>query len=145
MARTLTASTKQPPRVRDVDCADVVAGLWITLADLWLLGKRYGKLVSYVRYTQGKLADPQLQNHPKRHGAELQLEEWQFTMRQAEGPAEVKRKALARQWDGLPERIHQFLRDSGGWPEGKDGREMANGLWKMAVEGKPFPSGECGF
>jgi len=29
--------------------------------------------------------------------------------------------------------------------EGSDGKEVAAGLWRHAVEGKPMPSGECPF
>lgn len=149
MARVLTASnakseSRQPRQT--VDCADVVAGLWISVERLWLSAERYRKLVNAVRETKAKLADPRLQNHPKRPAAVDRLEGWRLELRDIDAKAEPVRKGLARQWDGLPDRIHRFLRDSGGWPDDAEtGREMANALWKMAVEGKPFPQGECGF
>lgn len=148
MARTLTASTRTEPRKQPktcVDCADVVAGLWITLSGLWLLGQRYRKVAAAVRQTRDKLADPALRDHPKRPAAEQRLEGWRLELRDLDAQAEGKRQALQRLWDGLPERIHRFLRDSGGWPDGSDGREVARGLWRQVVEGGPWPGGECPF
>lgn len=143
MARTLTAQPKAAPRVRDVDCADVVAGLWISVGGLWLLGRRYGKVMRDMQTTREKLADPRLKDHPKRPAAIDRLEGWRLELRDIDTKVEPIRRGLARQWDGLPRRIHEFLRDSGGWPEADGGREMANALWRQFVEGGPFPGGEC--
>lgn len=148
MARTLTAGINPEPRQQrqPADCADVVAGLWITLEGLWLLGRRYGKVLKAMQTTREKLQDPRLRDHPKRPAAEGRLEGWRLELRDLDAKAEGKRKAFERQWDGTPERIHRFLRDSGGWPEGGgDGKGMANGLWRQVIEGGPWPNGECPF
>lgn len=146
MARTLTASRAEPRQARAyVDCADVVAGLWITLGKLWITGRRYGKVLGLMQSTREKLADPRLRDHPKRLAAEARMEGWRLELRKLEVQAEPFRRGVARQWDGTPKRIHRFLRDSGGWPEGEAGKEIAAGLWRHAVEGKPWPGGECPF
>lgn len=151
MSRTLTAGDKPAPRTQPrqpADCADVVAGLWITLGALWMRGQRYGKVLAAMQQTRAKLDDPALRDHPKRPAAEARMEGWRLELRDIEVKAEPVRRGLQRQWDGLPERIHTFLRDSGGWPDESDGdtgKEVVNALWKMAIEGKPFPSGECPF
>lgn len=145
MARTLTAGVKAEPRSQPADCADVVAGLWISVERLWLAAIRYRKLVNAVKSTKAKLADPRLHDHPKRPAAEQRLMGWQMELRDIDVQVEPYRKGLARQWDGMPSRIHRFLRDSGGWPEGETGREVANGLWRQAVEGGAYPGGECPF
>lgn len=145
MPRTITAGAKVPPRAKEVDCADVVGGLWITLGYLWMKGQRYGKLVRAMHDTREKLADPALRDHPKRGAAEDRMEGWRIELRWIDEQKEPFRRGLERQWDAMPERVHQFLRDSGGWPEGKDGREMASALWQYAIEGKPWPGGECPF
>ncbi len=147
MSRTVTAGVKPEPRQprAHVDCADVVAGLWITLGALWMRGRRYGKVLGLMSDTRAKLEDPRLRNHPKRPAAEARMEGWRLELRDLEVTAEPYRRGVARQWDGMPNRIHQFLRDSGGWPEGSDGKAVAAGLWRYAVEGKPWPSGECPF
>lgn len=150
MARVLTASTRTEPRAprQPADCADVVAGLWISVERLWLAAPAYRKLLRDMRLTRERLADPRLQDHPKRGAAIDRLEGWRLELRDIDAKVEPVQKGLARQWDGLPSRIHQFLWDSGGWPKEAEhgtGRDVANALWKMAVEGKPFPQGECGF
>ena len=148
VARVLTASAPQKPRTQPrthVDCADVVAGLWLTLGALWMRGNRYGKVLAAMERTREKLADPALFDHPKRPAAEARMEGWRLELRDLEVQAEPYRRGLQRQWDGMPERIHRFLRDSGGWPEGGDGKAVAQGLWRYAVEGKPWPGGECPF
>lgn len=147
MTRTLTASTRSEPRAprQTADCADVVAGLWITLERMWLLGQRYGKVLQALHEVRAKLADPRLRDHPKRPAAEDRAEGWRLTLRDIDAQAGPFRRGIERQWDGTPERIHRFLRDSGGWPAGEGGREMAAGLWRYAVEGKPYPGGECPF
>ena len=147
MARTLTAGVKPEPRVQRayVDCADVVAGLWITLGKLWMRGRRYGRVLALVADTRAKLNDPRLRDHPKRPAAEDRLEGWRLELRQLDVQAEPYRRGVARQWDGMPERVHRFLRDSGGWPEGDDGKTVVAGLWRHAIEGKPWPGGECPF
>lgn len=148
MARTLTASARETPRTQPrqtVDCADVVAGLWITLGALWMRGNRYGKVLRAMQRTREKLADPRLFDHPKRPDAEHRMEGWRLELRDLELQAEPYRRGLQRQWDGAPERVQRFLRDSGGWPEGESGKEIAAGLWRYAVEGRAYPSGECPF
>lgn len=151
MSRTLTAGAKPEPRQQArsyVDCAEVVAGLWITLGNLWRPGRRYGAVLGLMADTRAKLADPALRDHPKRPAAEARMEGWRLELRRLEQQAEPYRKGVARQWDGIPERVRRFLRDSGGWPEAAEagtGRDVANALWKMAVEGKPWPNGECPF
>ena len=151
MARVLTASEprKAPKGISgQVDCADVVAGLWITLVALWMQGQRYGTVLGLMQRTRERLNDPRLRDHPKRPDAEARMEGWRLELRDLDAQAEGKRRALQRQWDGMPQRVHRFLRDSGGWPEESEsqtGRDMANALWKMAIEGKPFPQGECAF
>lgn len=144
MARTLTAGTRTEPR-QPVDCADVVAGLWITVERLWLKGRAYGDLQQDYRKVSKRLADPRLFEHPLRPGYVLKVEGWRLELRDIDAKAEPFRRGLERQWDGLPIRIHRFLRDSGGWPEGSDGRAVANGLWRQAVEGGAYPGGECSF
>lgn len=151
MTRVLTASTRSEPRTQPsaaVDCADVVAGLWITLGALWMRGNRYGKVLRALQQTRARLDDPRLRDHPKRPDAEHRMEGWRLELRDLELQAEPYRRGVERQWDGMPERIHRFLRDSGGWPEAAEagtGRDVANALWKMAVEGKPYVGGECPF
>ena len=148
MARTLSAGARAEPRQQSrayVDCADVVAGLWITLGKLWMRGRRYGKVLAAMERTREKLADPALRDHPKRPDAEARMEGWRLELRDLDQQAEPYRKGLQRQWDGMPERVHRFLMDSGGWPDGESGKEMAAGLWRYAVEGKPWPGGECPF
>lgn len=145
MPRTITAGAKVPPKVKDVDCADVVGGLWITLGQMWMKGQRYGDVQRDLRKVSKRLADPHLFDHPLRPGYVVKVEEWRLELRDLDVKADPYRRGVERQWDGLPERIHQFLRESGGWPEGKDGREMAIALWQYAIEGKPFPLGECPF
>jgi len=149
VSRVLAASEpRKTPRGTNshVDCADVVAGLWITLGKLWLKGRRYGKVLGLMADTREKLNDPRLRDHPKRPAAEARMEGWRLELRDLEARAEPYRRGVARQWDGTPERIHRFLRDSGGWPEEPvEGKRMADALWRYAVEGKPYPGGECNF
>ena len=148
MTRTLTAGVRQEPRQQTrtyVDCADVVAGLWITLGKLWMPGRRYGTVLGLMADTRTRLADPALRDHPKRPAAEARMEGWRLELRDLEVKVEPYRRGVARQWDGIPERVHRFLRDSGGWPEGEGGKEIAAGLWRYAVEDRPWPGGECPF
>ena len=147
MTRTLTAGTRTEPRAprQPVDCADVVAGLWISVERMWLKAERYRKVVKAIRDTRAKLEDPRLRDHPKRPDAEARMEGWRLELRDLEVKAEPYRRGVARQWDGIPERVHRFLRDSGGWPEGEGGKEIAAGLWRYAVEDRPWPGGECPF
>lgn len=147
MARTLTAGAKAESRrqPQSADCSEVVAGLWITLEGLWLLGQRYGVVLERMQTTRERLADPRLRDHPKRPEAEARMEGWRLELRDLEQRADGKRLAFARQWDGLPERIHRFLRDSGGWPDAEGGKAMADALWRQAVGGGPYCGGECPF
>jgi hypothetical protein len=70
VSRTLTASPTAPrtPRTRDVDCAEVVAGFWITLGEVWRPGRRYGDVQRNLRKVSKRLADPRLFDHPLRPG-----------------------------------------------------------------------------
>lgn len=82
MTRTLTAGTRTEPRAprQPVDCADVVAGLWISVERMWLKAERYRKVVKAIRDTRAKLEDPRLRDHPKRPDAEARMEGWRLEL-----------------------------------------------------------------
>ena len=149
MSRTLTAGaateTRRTPRISPDASADVVAGLWLSVATIYGVGKRYQKRAEALQQTKAMLGDPQYREHPGREAAEQRAEKWRWELRQLDLQATPARRALARQWDMLPAHIIQFLRGEGGWPAAQTGKDVATGLWQQAIAGGAMPRGECPF
>ncbi|MFT4038358.1 MAG: hypothetical protein QM692_09280 [Thermomicrobiales bacterium] len=149
MSRTLTAGvsaeTRRTPRINPDASADVVAGLWISVARVYGIASRYQKRADALRQTRDLLGDPRYREHPGREAAEQRADKWRWELRQLDLEVTPTRRALARQWDMLPAHIIQFLRLEGGWPEAETGKDMAAGLWQQAIIGGAMPRGECPF
>lgn len=142
-SRRLIAGATQERQDDGPYCAQVVAGLWRTVGDIYKQAARYQKRREAIDKTRDMLASPQYKQHPKRREAEHRIEAWRMELRAIDEQAKPLRRALERQWKMMPDHIIQFLKESGGWPQGNTPQDVARDVWWSATRGAPWPGGEC--